>query len=71
MEKEIFKPICLKICIDEDGYITSATNEDGTEIKYHPDEPKKVHGHKTRLSTPNTCCWRNTPLGMKCSPAYC
>ena len=69
--EEQFEPICLRICIDKNGHITSAKNEDGTEIKYHPDEAKKLHGIKTRLLTPNDCCWKNTPQGMRCRPEYC
>ena len=74
MPEEVFEEICLTICIDKNGHIKSAKNADGTEIKYHPDQAtkkQKLDGSQTRLLCPNICCWRNTPQGMKCSPAYC
>ncbi len=60
--------ICLKIWLDEDGYIIKATDHAEKEIKYHPDEKKRIHGSKTSLLTPNPCCWKPTPLGLRCLP---
>jgi len=68
---ETFEEKDIVIHIDKNGYITLAKNVDGTEIKYHPEEQKKLHGNKTRLLTPNDCCWRYTPQGWRCSPSYC
>ena len=69
--EETFEKNSIIIHIDGNGHITSATDINGKELKYHPDEPKRLHNTKTRLLTPNDCCWRKTPLGMRCSPSYC
>ncbi len=62
------KKASLSIHIDEDGYIIDAKSSDGSEIKYHPEEKKRIHGSRTRLQTPNVCCWKPTPLGLRCLP---
>jgi hypothetical protein len=71
MKKEEFERKTIMIHIDENGHIIWATNLDGSPLQYHSEEPKELHNTKTRLLTPNDCCWRNTPTGMRCSPAYC
>lgn len=72
-EKSEEKYVKAKIIIeiDEEGHIVFAKDEKGKEIKYHPEEKKRIHDSQTRLLTPNDCCWRKTALGLRCRPEYC
>lgn len=71
MSEEKFEKAKIVIQIDENGRIIDVKNTDGTDLKYHPDEKKKIHGTGTRLVTPNDCCWRLVNGVWRCLPQYC
>ncbi len=66
-----FEKGSLIVHIDENGYVTKATDVNGKELAYHPEEKKRIHGSKTRLLTPNDCCWRLIGGVWRCRPEYC
>jgi hypothetical protein len=71
MPEQKFGKIIMTIEIDENGHVTKAMKPDGTELDYHPEENKRLHGTKTRLLTPNDCCWRVIGGVLRCKPEYC
>jgi len=71
MTEEKFEKGSIIIHFDENGYIENATNLDGSPLTYHKDETKQIHNSKTRLLTPNDCCWRLVAGSWRCRPEYC
>lgn len=71
MIEERFEKASIIIHFDEKGYIESATNLDGSPLVYDDNEKKRIHNSKTRLVTPNDCCWRLVNGAFRCRPEYC
>ncbi|QTA88558.1 hypothetical protein [Desulfonema magnum] len=63
------KPI-IKLEVDACGKVVSAKNMDGSELKYSPDETKRIP-EGARLYTHNGCCWKQIGEQWICSPEFC
>ena len=66
----------IVVYVNEYGEVIDAKNVDGSDIQYDPKEQneagfRRIVGSRTKLYTPNGCCWRLVSGVWKCHSSYC
>ncbi len=69
VKSEVGQKAKIKIEIDEEGRIIKATTIGGKPLKY--ESKKTMENSKTKLRSPNYCCWKKVAGVWVCKPRFC